>query len=187
MRTVLTLCLWFAATAVWGGDLASERLNNWHQWRGPEANGVAPHGNPPVRWDEKTNLQWKIEIPGRGSSTPIIFDTPYVPSPLLYGDTLYFTKSNSAILTSLNATTGKPIYEAKRLPDIDNLYASPVGAADRVYFVSRDGTTVVLKHGPKLEFLATNKLDDAIDASPAIVGKQLFLRGRKYLYCFADR
>ena len=110
-------------------------------------------------------------------------DTPYVPSPLLYGDLLYFNKVNSAVLTCLNARTGEPLYEATRLQDLNNIYASPVGAADRIYLVGRDGTTLVLKHGPKLERLAVNRLDDAIDASPAIAGKQLFLRGRKSLYC----
>jgi outer membrane protein assembly factor BamB len=110
-------------------------------------------------------------------------DTPYVPSPLLYDDMLYFNKTNSAILTCLNARTGEPLMEATRLPELNNIYASPVGAAGRVYIVGRDGTTLVIKHGPKLEPLATNRIDDPIDASPAIAGKQLFLRGRKFLYC----
>jgi outer membrane protein assembly factor BamB len=110
-------------------------------------------------------------------------DTPYVPSPLLYDDVLYFNKVNNGVLTALNAATGKPVLEATRLPDLNNIYASPVGAAGRVYVVGRDGTTLVLRHGPKLEPLATNRLEDPIDASPAIAGKQLFLRGRKFLYC----
>jgi outer membrane protein assembly factor BamB len=110
-------------------------------------------------------------------------DTPYVPSPLLYGDLLFFNKSNSAVLTCLDAKSGKPLLEAARLPGLSNVYASPVGAAERVYFCGRDGTTLVLKRAPALEVLATNKLDDPIDASPAISGKQLFLRGRKHLYC----
>lgn len=110
-------------------------------------------------------------------------DTPYVPSPLLYGDLLYFNKVNSAILTCLNARTGEPVFEATRLPELNNMYASPVGAAGRIYLVGRDGTTLVLKHGPKVEQLATNRLDDPIDASPAIAGRQLLLRGRKALYC----
>jgi outer membrane protein assembly factor BamB len=114
-------------------------------------------------------------------------DTPYVPSPLLYGERLYFSKVNSAILTCLDARTGKPILEAARLPDLNNIYASPVGAADRVYIVGRDGTTLVLKNSPQLEPLATNRLDDPIDASPAIAGKQLLLRSHKYLYCVEAR
>lgn len=111
-------------------------------------------------------------------------DTPYVPSPLLYGDWLYFNKLNNAVLTCLDVKTGKPIFESARLPTLTNLYASPVGAADRIYLVGRDGTTLVLKRSNTIEILATNKLDDSIDASPAIVGRQLFLRGQRHLYCF---
>lgn len=41
---------------------------NWHQWRGPQANGVAPLCDPPVQWDKNTNVKWKAEIPGQGAS-----------------------------------------------------------------------------------------------------------------------
>lgn len=112
-------------------------------------------------------------------------DTPYVPSALLYDDLLYFSKLNSSVFTCLDAKTGQPLLEATRLQGLTNVYSSPVGAAGRVYVVGRDGATLVLKHGPKVEVLATNKLDEAIDASPAVVGKNLLLRGRKFLYCIS--
>jgi outer membrane protein assembly factor BamB len=111
--------------------------------------------------------------------------TPYVPSPLLAGDRLWFTQANDALLTTLDTKTGKPILDRVRLPGLRSLYASPVAASGRVYLVGRDGTTLVLRQGDKLEILATNRLDDEIDASPAFVGKELFLRGEKFLYCFA--
>jgi outer membrane protein assembly factor BamB len=114
-------------------------------------------------------------------------DTPYVPSPLLYGDLLYFNKLNNGVLTVLDATTGKPVIEATRLQGISNVYASPVAAAGRVYFTSRDGTTIVLKQGPQLEVLATNRIDDLVDSSPALVGRQILIRGQKDLYCFENR
>ena len=47
---------------------------NWPQWRGPNANGVSPYGQPPVEWDETKNIKWKIEIPGKGHATPIIWE-----------------------------------------------------------------------------------------------------------------
>ena len=56
-------------------------------------------------------------------------------------------------------------------------------AAGRVYFVDRTGVSLVLKQADRFEVLATNPLDDAIDASPVAVGRQLFLRGEKHLYC----
>src|SRR5262249_7473064 len=46
---------------------------NWPQWRGPLANGLAPKGDPPVKWDARTNIKWKTEIPGQGTSTPIVW------------------------------------------------------------------------------------------------------------------
>lgn len=109
--------------------------------------------------------------------------TPYVPSPVLVGDNLYFTSTNEAVLTVLNAKTGKAVVEKERLPQAKNFYASPITAAGRVYFVDRTGTTIVVKSGETVDVLSVNKLNDPIDASPAAVGKQLFLRGEKYLYC----
>src|SRR5262249_23625767 len=41
--------------------------------------------------------------------------TPYVPSPLLVGDLLYFVSGNNGILTCLNTKTGEPNYEQERL------------------------------------------------------------------------
>lgn len=111
-------------------------------------------------------------------------DTPYIPSPLLYGDLLYFTKSNSGILTVVETKTGKVVIPAKRLSGIRRMYASPVAAAGKIYLQSRDGRTLVIKQGRKFEVLAENHVDDGTDASPAIVGRQLFLRGTKFLYCF---
>jgi outer membrane protein assembly factor BamB len=111
--------------------------------------------------------------------------TPYVPSPLLAGGRLWFTQANKGILTTLDAKTGKPVLDQVRLAGLGELYASPVAAAGRVYLVARDGTALVLKQGDKFEILATNHLDDEIDASPAVVGKELFLRGENYLYCIA--
>jgi outer membrane protein assembly factor BamB len=109
--------------------------------------------------------------------------TPYVPSPLLYQGRLYFTQMNDALLTVLDARTGKVLTDRQRLKGVSGFYASPVGAAGRVYFVGRNGTAVVLEAGDKPEVLAVNRLDDPTDASPAVVGKQLFLRGEKHLYC----
>lgn len=109
--------------------------------------------------------------------------TPYVPSPLLLGNRLWFTQMNDAHLTTLDIKTGKPILDRERLEGVSSFYGSPAAAAGRIYLTDRVGTTVVFKQSDKLEVLAVNRLDDPIDASPVLVGKQLFLRGEKYLYC----
>jgi outer membrane protein assembly factor BamB len=167
-----------------------------------------------------------IRLGGSGDLTKtdsIVFQlskaTPYVPSPLLYDNRLYFFSGNNAVLSCYDATTGEPIVEAKRVEGLQNVYASPVAAAGRVYLVGRNGTTTVIKHvgadaaaaakkakaesnkdadksddkdskaadtGPTYEVLATNQLDEGIDASPAIAGNEIFLRGAESLYCIAE-
>lgn len=127
--------------------------------------------------DAADKVSWKRRKPG----------TPYVPSPMLYGELLYFTSSNNGILSCLDAHSGEPLIDRQRLQGIDNIYASPVGAADRVYLTGRNGTTLVIKRGGELDILATNKLDDRFDASAAIVGNQIILRGDENLYCISAK
>ena len=60
------------ATVYAAPDPASEKY--WPQWRGPYATGVSRTADPPVEWSETKNIRWKVEIPGRGSGTPVIWD-----------------------------------------------------------------------------------------------------------------
>jgi outer membrane protein assembly factor BamB len=113
--------------------------------------------------------------------------TPYVPSPLLYGDALYFLRHYQGILTRLDAKTGQERQGPFRLAGVRNLYASPVGAADRIYLTDREGTTLVMSHEEVPKILAANRLDDTFSASAAIAGDELFLRGQRNLYCIATK
>jgi len=113
-------------------------------------------------------------------------DTPYVPSPLVYDGLLYILKTNNGILSTFDAKTGTPHYQGQRLTAVPNVFASPVGAVGRVYIPGREGTTVILRNSPTFEELATNTLDDGFDASPALVDKEIYLRGNKFLYCIAE-
>jgi outer membrane protein assembly factor BamB len=108
--------------------------------------------------------------------------TPYVPSPLLAGGRLYFTMSNVNVFTILDAKTGQALVDRARLDDVKSLYGSPIAASGRIYLADREGVGLVLKLSDKVEVLATNRLDDLFDGSPAAVGGQLFLRGHKSLY-----
>jgi outer membrane protein assembly factor BamB len=112
--------------------------------------------------------------------------TPYVASPVLYDGMLYFNQSNQAILTCLDSRTGETIMDRTRLNGISNIYASPVGADGRIYITGRNGTTLVLQRSKDLTVLAKNTLDDRVDASAALAGDQLFLRGNNFLYCIAE-
>jgi outer membrane protein assembly factor BamB len=109
-------------------------------------------------------------------------DTPYVPSPLLYQGVLYLVKSNSGVLSALDGATGQTLYGPQRLEGVAEIYASPLGAAGRVYVVGRDGNTLVLEGGREYKVLAKNSLDDGFDASPVVVGDEMYLRGYRALY-----
>src|SRR3954447_15934291 len=69
------------------GDAAcAPAPDHWSQWRGPLANGVAPHANPPIHWSETNNVRWKIPLPGKSHSSPIIFgDSVYLLSAVPVG------------------------------------------------------------------------------------------------------
>lgn len=112
--------------------------------------------------------------------------TPYVPSPLLYGDSLYYLTHYQGILTRVEAVTGVDKPGAMRLGSMGNIYASPVAGGGRIYVTDLDGKTIVVSHNDAPQVLAINILDDEFAASAAIVGKELFLRGKKHLYCIAE-
>ncbi len=75
MRTVLrfggTAVLLILGLALVRADGPADQF--WPQWRGPRATGVSPSANPPTEWSETRNISWKVEIPGRGSASPIVW------------------------------------------------------------------------------------------------------------------
>ncbi len=53
--------------------VATISAENWPQWRGPELNGVSPAKGLPTKWSTTENVAWKLAMPGRSGSTPIIW------------------------------------------------------------------------------------------------------------------
>jgi outer membrane protein assembly factor BamB len=81
-----------------GGDLRAE---NWPNWRGPDNDGVAHSETLPVHWSESRNLAWKLPLPGRAGSTPVI-----------WGDRIFLTspKDNAVVLLCIR-TDGRLLWE----------------------------------------------------------------------------
>ncbi len=113
-------------------------------------------------------------------------NTPYVPSPLLYNNRLYYLLGNDERLSCVEAKTGKVYYERERLKGMKGVYASPAGANGFVYVMGRNGVCFVFKDGTEFNVVSENQLDDNFDASPAVAGNDLYLRGFKNLYCIAE-
>ena len=112
--------------------------------------------------------------------------TPYVPSPLLVNGHLYFLRHYQGVLTRLHATTGEEPSGPFRVGRMNEIYASPVSAAGRIYVTDRSGMTAVMSTAEQPERIAFNRLNDRFNASAALSGKQMFLRGEKFIYCLEE-
>ncbi|MEX2138311.1 MAG: PQQ-binding-like beta-propeller repeat protein [Pirellulales bacterium] len=87
----LTALAGLLAPAVRAADRRGDALDNWPQWRGPLGTGAAANGDPPIIWNEAdgTNIRWKTPIPGRGHSTPIVWnDRIFLTTAVAFGDPL---------------------------------------------------------------------------------------------------
>jgi outer membrane protein assembly factor BamB len=134
-----------------------------------------------------------FRLGGRGdiqSSPHVVWtlnsDTPDIASPLLSNGRLYFYRGKSGMLSCVDAATGKPHFEVARVLGTDTTYASPVAAGGYVYLTGRSGTTVVIKDAGQLEIVAENSVGETVDATPAPVDNQLFIRGEKHLFCIQE-
>ncbi len=103
----------------------------------------------------------------------------YVPSILYYDGLLYMT-SDAGILTCAQADTGEPVWR-QRLRGV--FFASPTAADGKIYFVSENGETIVVRAGREPHVLARNNLGERLIASPAISRGHLFLRSDENLFC----
>jgi outer membrane protein assembly factor BamB len=88
------------------------------------------------------------------------------------------------IVESINVKTGKRNWQ-KRLAGASGggSWSSLVRTGDRVFATNQDGSIYVFKTAPDFELLATNKLDESTNASPAIVGDRIYVRTDKHLWC----
>jgi outer membrane protein assembly factor BamB len=75
MRKITAFLALIVVVAIAGVSAPGPPADNryWPQLRGPLASGMAPEGAPPVEWAADKNIKWKVEIPGKGSATPIVW------------------------------------------------------------------------------------------------------------------
>jgi len=98
-----------------------------------------------------------------------------------------FLVRSGGIATSLNAKTGQVIKQARLTGAIEDYYASPIGADDKVYMASEHGKVVVLRAAGDWEILATNEFDSDIYATPAVADGRMYIRTRNALYAIGSQ
>jgi len=109
---------------------------------------------------------------------------PYVPSPLYYRGNVYLVK-DGGMVSCFDAKTGKVAYQQERLNALGNYYASPVAADGRIIVASLDGKLTIFEAGgnaPKI--LHQADFQERIAGTPALVGKQVYIRTPTALYAF---
>ncbi len=107
---------------------------------------------------------------------------PYNPSPLVYGD-YYYTLYDRGFFTAHDARTGTEIYGKQRIdPEAGAFTASPWAYNGKIFALSEDGVTYVIRAGLKYELVARNSLDEFTMATPAITHDSLILRTASALY-----
>ena len=130
---------------------------------------IKPGGSGDVT---RTHLAW--ESP-RGS--------PFVPSPILYGEQLYMVNDMASIVTSLAATSGKVLWQGRLgVAQREGFSASPVAVDGKIFFTNDDGETFVLRAGGTFELLRVNKIGETTLASPALVDGRWYIRTDRNLY-----
>jgi outer membrane protein assembly factor BamB len=124
----------------------------------------------------KTHVLWRLK---KGSN---------VSSPVYQDGYLYWVGDSGAVCQ--DAASGKIIYHKRLEPDSGRMWASPVLADGRLYYVSQLNGTYVLLARPEYKLLARNVFVDdksRANASPAVSNGQILLRSDRYLYCIGKR
>ena len=129
---------------------------------------IRPGGSGDVT---KTHIAWQTP---RGS--------PFIPSPLVYGDHLYLVNDMTSVATCLDAKTGKPVWQGRLgAAAKESFSASPVGVDGKIFFTNDEGDTFVLAAGPEFRLLHVNSLKEQTLASPALVDGKWYFRTAGHL------
>lgn len=131
-----------ASVALWLADpLTAAEPARWPHWRGPGDDGIAPPGDLPVKWD-LDHLAWKAPLPGKGRSTPIIWN-----------DRIYLTSATNGMdLLMAFDPSGRPIWqktfgaeEPGKHPNGSGSNASPITDGQGLFVYFNSGTLAALE------------------------------------------
>ncbi|TFG50508.1 MAG: serine/threonine protein kinase [Candidatus Brocadiia bacterium] len=162
--------------------MATAESGDWPEFRGPTGQGIAENAKPPLKWSQTENVVWKKEIPGRGWSSPIV-----------YQGSVYLTTAivdatgNPTSLQGLriDAKTGETLWnrevftlQGRHLKHDKNSYASPTPIIEdgRIYFHFGHLGTACLNGEGEILWLQSDLKYDSMHGnagSPILVGDKL--------------
>lgn len=126
----LVMIAWWAA----GRGMADD----WPRWRGPYGNGVSAETGLPVRWSATENVRWRAELPGEGSSSPIV-----------WGDRVFITaaldRGGKRLTLCLDRATGRERWRREITDENPEISSALTGHAAAT--PATDGTHVVAVFG----------------------------------------
>ncbi len=154
---------------------ASEYNNNWPTWRGPLFTGEAVKGSPPTVWSETDNVKWKIPIPGKGLSSPVI-----------WGDQLFITsavsldkKASAEMIEKMKAAQPQWMQSTGKVPEYLQQFV--------VYSINRKNGKIIWRKAVREQFPHEGTHSDGSWASQSCVtdGEYLIASFGSYgIYCF---
>lgn len=74
---------------------------NWHQWRGPNNDGISSETDVPIQWTQTENVRWRLPLPGEAAATPIV-----------WGDKIFLTsQAGDALVLMCVSTEGEELWK----------------------------------------------------------------------------
>lgn len=122
-----------------------------------------------------------------GAGTTVVWEdnsyTPDVSSPVA-NDEILVLATGTGDVACYNAQKGDTLWTHYF---VEQFYASPVIADDKVYLIDRSGLAHIVKAGPKFELISQPSLGERVDCTPAFSDKKIYIRGSKNLYCISEK
>ena len=114
--------------------------------------------------------------------------SPFVPSPILYGDLLYTINDMQSIVSAFDARSGTNLWQGRLgVATREGFSASPVAVDGKVFFTNDEGETFVLRAGKTFDLLHVNRIGERTLASPALVDGRWYVRTAQNLYAIGTK
>ena len=148
-----------------------------------------PGGHPRPVYAIRAGASGNISLnEGENANDYVVWFQPllgtYSTSALVH-DGIYYTLLDRGFLLAHDARTGQEIYGRQRLAPGHGFTASPWAYNGKVFALSEDGETFVVRAGREFEVVGRNVLNEMALATPAVVGDSLVLRTQRHLYRIA--